>query len=113
MRTFSSAVRLPKTAEIWKERTTPRLATWAGAVWVTSSPRWKILPRVTGRNRVSRLNMVVLPAPFGPIRPWIEPRFTFSDTPFTATNPRNSLATSRVSRMRSSGIGRSGGGGIV
>ena len=52
--------------------------------------------------------MVVLPAPFGPIRPWMDPRFTLSDTPATATNPRNSFTASRVSRMRSSGMSFAG-----
>src|SRR5579872_1191955 len=33
------------------------------------------------------LTSVVLPAPFGPIRPWIDPCSTSSDTPSTAWTP--------------------------
>src|ERR1700674_217106 len=33
------------------------------------------------------LTSVVLPAPFGPIRPWIDPCSTSSDTPSTARTP--------------------------
>ena len=72
MRTFSSAVRLGKTAEIWKDRTTPRRATWAGGSRVTSSPRCRMDPRVTGRKRVSRLNIIVFAAPVRPDGPSIE-----------------------------------------
>src|SRR3954454_17777960 len=60
-----------------------------------------MLPRVGWRNLVSRLKQVVLPAPFGPIRPWMLPRRTFRETPFTATNPRNSFVSPSVSRMDS------------
>ena len=40
---------------------------------VMSRPLKRIVPRVGGRNEVSRLKQVVLPAPFGPIRAWIVP----------------------------------------
>src|SRR5258708_26915893 len=33
------------------------------------------------------LTSVVFPAPFGPIRPWIDPCSTSSDTPSTACTP--------------------------
>src|SRR5258708_40158692 len=33
------------------------------------------------------LTSVVFPAPFGPIRPWIDPCSTSSDTPSTARTP--------------------------
>ena len=33
----------------------------------------RMVPRVGGRNEVSRLKQVVLPAPFGPISAWICP----------------------------------------
>src|SRR6478735_5133165 len=39
------------------------------------------------------LTSVVLPAPFGPIRPYIEPRSTSSDTPSTARTPPKCLWT--------------------
>jgi hypothetical protein len=50
---------------------------------------------------VSRLNVVVLPAPFGPMSAWIAPRRTWRFTPSTATKPLNSLVRPRVSRMTS------------
>jgi len=99
MRTFSSTDRLGKVAEIWNERTSPRRATWAGFSMVMSCPLNRILPRVGIRNLVSRLKTVVLPAPLGPINAWIWPRRTPRLTLLTATNPLNSLTSSRVSRM--------------
>ncbi len=46
---------------------------------VMSRPLNRIAPRVGGRNAVSRLKQVVLPAPFGPISAWIVPARTVSD----------------------------------
>ena len=60
-------------------------------------------PRVGGRNLVSRLKQVVLPAPFGPISAWIVPRSTSRSTPLTATKPANSLVRLRADRMIPSG----------
>src|SRR5579864_624681 len=60
-----------------------------------------MVPEVAGRNRVSRLKTVVLPAPFGPISAWIEPRRTRRSMPSTATNPWNSFRSPRVSRITS------------
>ena len=68
---------------------------------VMSRPLKKMRPRVGGRNLVSRLKQVVLPAPFGPIRAWMVPRSTRRLTPLTATKPANSLVRSSVSRMMS------------
>ena len=45
----------------------------AGFMPVMSRPLKRIVPRVGGRNVVSRLKQVVLPAPFGPISAWIVP----------------------------------------
>src|SRR5712691_9309045 len=47
------------------------------------------------------LTSVVLPAPFGPIRPWIDPCSTSSDTPSTARTPPK--CRRRSSRRRSTG----------
>src|ERR1700730_13760571 len=47
------------------------------------------------------LTSVVLPAPFGPIRPWIEPCSTSSDTPSTACTPPKCRWT--LSSRRSTG----------
>src|SRR5262245_44631063 len=62
-----------------------------------------MLPRVGGRNLVSRLKNVVLPAPLGPISAWMSPRRTFRSTLLTATNPLNSLVSPLVSRLVSAG----------
>ena len=40
----------------------------------------------------SRLNSVVLPAPFGPMMAKISPGSTVNDTPSTALTPPNSIA---------------------
>src|SRR5581483_8174296 len=47
------------------------------------------------------LKKVVLPAPFGPIRPTIDPRGIEKSTRSTATSPPNVLVTARASRRRS------------
>ena len=59
------------TAEIWNERIMPRRATSAGLSRVMSCPLKRIVPAVGGRNLVSRLKQVVLPAPLGPISAWM------------------------------------------
>src|SRR5712692_1716405 len=51
------------------------------------------------------LTSVVLPAPFGPIKPWIDPSTTSSDTPSTACTPPK---WRRTSSRRSSTDSRSG-----
>src|SRR5271165_4137569 len=61
-----------------------------------------MVPWVGARNFVSILKTVVLPAPLGPIKAWIAPLRTFSETSLTATNPLNSFARFLVSRMQSS-----------
>ena len=48
------------------------------------------------------LKQVVLPAPFGPIKAWIDPRFTRKFTPETAENSPNDLLKPSVTRMSSS-----------
>src|SRR5260221_1379441 len=107
-RTFSSTVRLGNTAEIWNERITPRRATSAGFSRVMSWPLKRIVPRVGCRNLVSRLKVVVLPAPLGPISAWMVPRPTRRSTSSTATKPLNSFVRPRVSRMVSPDMGGAG-----
>src|SRR5713226_1613051 len=57
------------------------------------------LPAWKGTYPVMTLTRVVLPAPFGPIRPWIDPFSTSSDTPSTARTPPK--CRRRSSRRRS------------
>jgi len=52
------------------------------------------------------LKQVVLPAPLGPIKAWIDPARTFSATSSTATKPPNSRVSPAVSRMVSLTPGR-------
>src|ERR1700722_17282871 len=66
---------------------------------VMSRPLKRIVPLVGGRNAVSRLKQVVLPAPFGPINAWIWPVLTRKVTLSTATKPLNSRVRPSVSRM--------------
>src|SRR5690242_8163771 len=77
----------------------PRRATSAGRSWVMSCPLNRMVPEVGARNLVSRLKVVVLPAPLGPISPWMTPRRTLRLTLSTATKPLNSFARPRASRM--------------
>src|SRR5690242_5046387 len=57
-----------------------------------SAPRNRTRPAVGARNPVTRLNSVVLPAPFGPISPTISPSRTVNETPSTARSPPNARA---------------------
>src|SRR5438094_7768624 len=63
-----------------------------------SSPSNTIEPRVGRRKPVKRLKQVVLPAPFGPIRPTISPLSTVRSTRLTAASPPKRRVSSRVSR---------------
>ena len=97
MRTFSSSVRWGNVAEIWNDRMSPSRATLAGGIRVMSRPLRRMWPEVGCRNFVMRLKQVVLPAPFGPIRAWMLPRFTFRLTSSTARKPLKSLIRPSVS----------------
>jgi hypothetical protein len=94
---FSSTLRWGNTAEIWKERTTPRRATSAGRSVVMFCPLKRMVPAEGVRNLVSRLKQVVFPAPLGPMSAWMLPAATRRLTFFTATNPRNSFVNPTVS----------------
>ena len=65
-----------------------------------------------GSTPVTRLKMVDLPAPFGPIRPTISPARTWKLTSLTATRPPNSLRAARTSSTTSpcGGLARAGSG---
>src|SRR4051794_27263533 len=84
---FCSTVRRDSALVSWNVRTTPWRATWCGAVRPMSRPS-KVHDPVLGWSKpVSRLNRVVLPAPFGPIRPVIPPRWTSRWSTATAVRP--------------------------
>ena len=79
--TFSRTVSEPNASSRWKVRPMPRV--WRPRVRpgrsrlrVMSWPRKRTRPRVGGCRPVMTLNSVVLPAPFGPIRPVTVPPST-------------------------------------
>src|SRR3954470_10391978 len=84
---FCSTVSRDSALVSWKVRTTPSRATWCGAVWPMSRPSNVQLPVFGWSNPVSRLNSVVLPAPLGPIRPVIPPRWISRWSTATAVRP--------------------------
>ena len=64
-------------------------------------PANEIAPLATVYSRVTQLNSVVLPAPFGPISPQISPSLTAQVTPSSARTPPKRTDTSS---MRSNGL---------
>src|SRR5215475_3390795 len=71
---------------------------WAGAFSI-DRPSRTMRPEFGRRLPARRLNIVVLPAPLGPMRPAISPRATESDTPSTALIPPKCLDTEWASSM--------------
>ena len=69
----------------------------ARASRVTSLPVEAIRPAVGRRPPATRRKSVLLPAPFGPIRPWRSPSSRSRSTPSTARSPPNATLTSRSS----------------
>ena len=72
-RTFSRTVRSPNGSRRWNVRARPRRARLNGASLVTSWPSMRTRPRCGGWSPQMTLNSVVLPAPFGPMRPVTTP----------------------------------------
>src|SRR3954447_8888933 len=77
----------------WKVRTTPRRATWCGESLPSWRPSKDQVPVLGWSNPVSRLNRVVLPAPFGPMRPVIPPRWISRWSTETAVRPPKERVT--------------------
>src|SRR5438477_12101625 len=75
----------------------PACATRYAGSPAISFPRKSTEPAV-GRNAPAiRLKVVLLPEPFGPMRPRISPSATSKDTPLTARKPSNDLVSPRTS----------------
>src|SRR6202008_96047 len=72
-----------------KVRPMPRLMMLCGARPAISAPSNRIEPAVGGKVPDSMLKIVLLPEPFGPIRPRISPCSTLNDTLLTAVKPPN------------------------
>ena len=102
-RMLSLTVSDPNTSSRWKVRARPSRANWCGRAPVTSLPSTKIRPWLGSCMPVATLNSVVLPAPFGPMRPMICPSCRSRLTLLTAVRPPKRTVTSR-----SSAAGRSG-----
>jgi hypothetical protein len=64
---------------------------------VVSLPKNFTVPEVDGFNPVMALRKVVLPAPFGPIKPMTSPWCNVMETLLTAINPPNFLVKFSVS----------------
>src|SRR3954466_161462 len=72
---------------IWKVRPMPPLMIRCGAMPASSCPAKLIEPAVGTSVPDSMLKIVLLPEPFGPIRPRISPCSTRNDTLLTAVKP--------------------------
>jgi hypothetical protein len=89
--TLSSRLMRGRSFTCWKVRARPSRATCRCGMPAMSWSRKRTCPEVIGSVQVSRLNMVDLPAPLGPISPTISPAFTSKLTSFTATRPPKRL----------------------
>ncbi len=83
-------------ARFWKVRPMPRPAIWCVGVLVIDLPSKRMSPAWYWYRRLRQLNSVVLPAPFGPIRPQMSPRRTSKLTPSSATMPPKRTVTPRT-----------------
>ena len=81
---FSRQVMDENSCAIWKVRSSPLWNSSCGGRPVMSSPSIVTLPEVGGSAPAITLNSVVLPAPFGPTRPVIDPLAISSEAPSTA-----------------------------
>ena len=85
----------------WKVRPTPIWVTSNGSNPAMFSPMKLISPLDGTYRPLIMLNTVVLPAPFGPIRPASSPGCTVRLKSFTARNPPKNLVSLRISNNRS------------
>ncbi len=87
--TDSRTVNPANSVLIWNVRVMPSLTRWCcGSAVIRSSPR-NTSPEVGTRAPVSRLMIVVLPAPFGPIKACRTPCGNASVTSLAALNAPN------------------------
>src|SRR5215475_4579054 len=71
----------------WNVRAIPRPTRLCTGVRARSSPRNRIVPEVSGKRPLTRLTVVLLPDPLGPISPTISPSATVRSSPSTARTP--------------------------
>ena len=96
--TFSRTDIVRKSWMFWNVRATPFRTILNAGCFRSEAPSRSTVPESGVYRRVMTLKAVVLPAPFGPIRPEIWPSSTSNDTPSSATMPPKRRVTSRTSR---------------
>src|SRR3954447_1089697 len=102
-RMFSSAVMLPNSRMFWNVRAIPSLVIANRLLPPMLLPWNSTSPDVGAYTPVIALKQVVLPAPFGPIRPRISPGRMSNDTSSSATTPPNRIVTLRRASSASAG----------
>ena len=110
--TLSSTDMRPNKARFWKVRLMPRSTIRCGGVLSMLRPPNRISPPAGVYRRLTQLNKVVLPAPFGPIKPsnWRGARS--NDTSSSATMPPKRTPTLRTASSVCS-AGCQGAGSVV
>ena len=86
---------------VWKERASPARVRRCGLHFVMSSPSSVTDPRPGRYTPVMTSNVVVLPAPLGPMIPWISSASTRMLTLSSAMRPPKASMTSSTSRTGS------------
>ena len=92
----------PKSARFWNVRAIPRRITSCARRVNSSWPAKRMLPAVGWYSRLTQLNKLVLPAPFGPIKPTIWPSTMSNETLSSAATPPKRRLTSRTDNNASS-----------
>jgi len=82
---------------IWKVRPMPAAQIWSARSPPIGSPANRIPPPSGAYTPATMLNIVVLPAPFGPISATRPPCGTSNDAWVTALRPRNDFCSPRTS----------------
>src|SRR6267142_1458082 len=103
--TFWSTVYSRNSAVAWNVRAMPRRQISDGRSPEIRSRLKRISPAVRGMTPVIRLKTVLLPAPLGPMRPWIEPGATVMERSATACRPPKRRETPRSSRSKAGSCG--------
>src|SRR5258705_1423256 len=104
--TFWSTVYSRNSAVAWNVRAMPRRQISDGRSPEIRSRLKRISPAVRGMTPVIRLKTVLLPAPLGPMRPWIDPGATVMVRSATACSPPKRRETERSSRSKAGSRGR-------
>ena len=105
MATFSSTVMVGSNLTCWKVRLMPRRAISCESWPATGLPRNSTSPEVGVSTPEIWLNIVLLPAPLGPISARISPALTSRLMLLFATRPPNLRVTSLASRISSPAFG--------